>query len=488
MKSSKRAKENGEQPSIQGSINKSPIGIGGKKSRKNSGGQQQKRAGAVGKDLKSIVHGTLPQNNDCNLDERSSINTEKEKKLRSLKMILQLFPIDEKTRMGLEKVGHNPFLELTLSPRKKISSVLTHIHNKWGSSSGAAIDELKLFPFNIAAHNLNSCLTWNLSDIGVTAGDVHAALGSPGIFRLRYGWVSLQPNNSPLNPISHAMEGSGNTMNDVEGTSKELGPCNENESTDMAVEQRVLAGPLLYEVHKEPNEVKSKDLKLNMSSTVESDTAAEENASAAPYNSEELRVDAGSSMTSLLWSDLSNISFGGLLSEASLQAMFKTEEQISGGNRLISHPNMTDSIDAMIEKLKQPQSLTTISPEMPPSILDAESTCHSFAFSKLSTSKDSLTPGKGAFSGLSDSFQSAVPESFKCPKSEGDAQESAFGSINVREPKMDLLPCSSGIYNNDNSRGLSSLRWNDSVGPFDLPLISRQLIKDDSVSIGGFVR
>lgn len=46
MKSSKRAKENGEQPSIQGSINKSPIGIGGKKSRKNSGGQQQKRAGA----------------------------------------------------------------------------------------------------------------------------------------------------------------------------------------------------------------------------------------------------------------------------------------------------------------------------------------------------------------------------------------------------------------------------------------------------------
>ena len=46
MKSSKRAKENGEQPSIQGSINKSSIGIGGKKSRKNSGGQHQKRAGA----------------------------------------------------------------------------------------------------------------------------------------------------------------------------------------------------------------------------------------------------------------------------------------------------------------------------------------------------------------------------------------------------------------------------------------------------------
>lgn len=75
-------------------------------------------------------------------------------------------------------------------------------------------------------------------------------------------------------------------MNDVQGTSKELGPCNENESTDMAVEQRIPSGPLLYEVHKEPNEVKSKDLKLNMSSTVESDTAAEENTSAAPYNSE----------------------------------------------------------------------------------------------------------------------------------------------------------------------------------------------------------
>lgn len=47
--------------------------------------------------------------------------------LSSMKLKLQLFPVDETTRRALEMDNHNPHLELTLSTRKKISSVLNHI-------------------------------------------------------------------------------------------------------------------------------------------------------------------------------------------------------------------------------------------------------------------------------------------------------------------------------------------------------------------------
>lgn len=132
---------------------------------------------------------------------------------------------------------------------------------------------------------------------------------------------------------------------------------------------------------------------------------------------QEPKVDTGISMTSLLWSDLSNISIGGLLSEASMQGRFNNENTKSSSIRLISQSNASDSLDACMEQFKYPQASTTLSPDMPSSILDAESTCHSFAFSKgLSSSKNISTIGKGAFSALSD--QNAASESFKCPKSE----------------------------------------------------------------------
>ncbi|XVF17103.1 hypothetical protein REPUB_Repub10bG0089600 [Reevesia pubescens] len=44
----------------------------------------------------------------------------------------RLFPIDEITRLGLEKDGFHPYLELILSARKKISSVLEHLDSNWG--------------------------------------------------------------------------------------------------------------------------------------------------------------------------------------------------------------------------------------------------------------------------------------------------------------------------------------------------------------------
>ncbi|XP_021728150.1 TSL-kinase interacting protein 1-like isoform X2 [Chenopodium quinoa] len=489
MKSSKQPKEKAEQVAIQGSISKSPTG---------------KRR--VGKDVRSTVCRVLPQHGDCNAVNgpilgtvnpvSSDIQPANEIMLQPPKIVLQLFPINDRIRVGLEKDGHNPFLELTLSARKKISSVLKHLFKKWGCSS-IAMGELMLFPFNVSPENLTSCTRWTSNDTGVSAGYVHALLGSPEIFRLRYGWVSFQPNSSPLhctrldhveNVRCHTMEDAFGTRNEVCETSKVLEPCNENDFTDLAVRQPVSSNTLHQVAHNNQDEVKSEDLKPISSRKIENDTRAEEDPSAEPFKHEEPKLDTNLSMTSPLWSDLSNISIGGLLSEISMQGRFSTEDPRSGGSRLVSQPTVADSLDAFIEQFKYPQSSTMSNSDMPSSILDAESTCHSFAFSKPSSSSKDLppTPGRRAFSGLSG--HNSASESFKCLKSEVNTQSDLLGSDNVQEPKTDPLPCSTGVFNNENSLGLSSIRWNDSLGPFDLPLASRQIIKDDNLSIGGFVR
>lgn len=84
--------------------------------------------------------------------------------------------------------GHNPYLELTLRGRKKISSVLQHIEKKWGSSSTNK-GEPMLFPYN-KMENLPDC-RWTINDSDTTASAVYAAIGSPAIFRLRYSIQSL---------------------------------------------------------------------------------------------------------------------------------------------------------------------------------------------------------------------------------------------------------------------------------------------------------
>ncbi|XP_021713973.1 TSL-kinase interacting protein 1-like [Chenopodium quinoa] len=501
MKSSKQPKEKAEQPVIQGSISKSPTG--GKKSR-SPGGQPKRK---VGMDVRSTLCKVLPQHGDCNANNSPILGTvnpvpvdiqpANEIMLHPPKIVLQLFPINDRIRVGLEKDGHNPFLELTLSVRKKISSVLKHLFKKWGSSS-IAMGELMLFPFNVLPENLTNCTKWTSNDTGVSAGYVHALLGSPEIFRLWYGWVSFQPNSSPLhcttldhveNVRCHTMDGTFGTRNEVCETSKVLEPCNENDFTDLAVRQPVSSSTLHQVAHNNQDEVKNEDLKPISSRNIENDTTAEEDPSAEPFKHEEPKLDTSFSMTSLLWSDLSNISIGGLLSEISMQGRFSTEDPRSGGSRLVPQPTVADSLDAFIEQFKYPQSSTMSNSDMPSSILDAESTCHSFAFSKPSSSSKDLpppTPGRRAFSGLSG--HNSASESFKNSKSEVNTQSDLSGSDNVQEPKTDPLPCSTGVFNNENSLGLSSIRWNDSLGPFDLPLASRQIIKDDNLSIGGFVR
>ncbi|XVF76419.1 hypothetical protein PTKIN_Ptkin13bG0264700 [Pterospermum kingtungense] len=128
------------------------------------------------------------------------------------KLKLQLFPIDDSTRRALEMDKHNPHLELTLSIRKKISSILEHLNRKWGNSSIAS-GELMLFPYGVQRENIKSCQRWTQVSI-VSAADVYEMIGSPQVFRLRYGWLSdtevasltwQAPVSSPFIPSVHNM-------------------------------------------------------------------------------------------------------------------------------------------------------------------------------------------------------------------------------------------------------------------------------------------
>ncbi|RRT44891.1 hypothetical protein BHE74_00047206 [Ensete ventricosum] len=112
----------------------------------------------------------------------------------SLKLKLQLFPVDEHTLNVLEK--------LTLSGRKRISSVVEHLNRKWGDSS-IAVGEIMLFPFSVKQEDLASSTRWTSKDTIVSAADVYATVGSPTIFRLRYGWFSTAEAGSEGVEVSH---------------------------------------------------------------------------------------------------------------------------------------------------------------------------------------------------------------------------------------------------------------------------------------------
>ncbi|XP_078428076.1 TSL-kinase interacting protein 1-like [Wolffia australiana] len=103
----------------------------------------------------------------------------------SHKFKLQLFPVDDEIHKLLLEGGHNPYLELTLRPRKKIGSVLAHLTSKWAVFR--APRELVLSPYDCAELELIHGRTWTSDDMQTSAGDVFEAVGRPHVFRLKYG-------------------------------------------------------------------------------------------------------------------------------------------------------------------------------------------------------------------------------------------------------------------------------------------------------------
>lgn len=86
--------------------------------------------------------------------------------------------------IGSLQDGHNPFLELTLSAQKRISSIVRHLNAKWSCSS-TVTGQLMLIPYNTKLEQLVSCRRWTLNDSAFTAWEVYVDVGGPSIFRLR---------------------------------------------------------------------------------------------------------------------------------------------------------------------------------------------------------------------------------------------------------------------------------------------------------------
>ncbi|KAK4430644.1 TSL-kinase interacting protein 1 [Sesamum alatum] len=219
----------------------------------------------------------------------------------SAKIKLQLFPINEQTRLGLEKDGYNPFLELTLSARKRISSVVRHLNTKWGSSS-VAIGQLMVFPYNIKLEQVASCRRWTSNDNAITAWEVYVDVGSPSFFRLRYAWYSNRqheifhiPPKSSLLEAHTDSEGRRKGCSVLEISNYQKGKINESCET---IQQLTNVNEALTS---DVNELKT----LDGSNDLPDDAM--------------MRTDVPIYST-VPWDDnLTNLSIGGLLSEISLQ-------------------------------------------------------------------------------------------------------------------------------------------------------------------------
>ncbi|KAJ6907973.1 TSL-kinase interacting protein 1 isoform X2 [Populus alba x Populus x berolinensis] len=377
------------------------------------------------------------------------------------KIKLQLFPIDEGTRAGLEKDGYHPYLELTLSARKKVSSVLKHLNDKWGGS-GIACGEPVLYPYNTS--EASTTKKWTLSDINISAGEVYAAIGNPSIFRLRYGWFSDSGTES-------------------------VGVPSMSTTYDACLQPQIMQQVCSIDAVSARGEVKWME---ETSEEFQPSTSTGATNAVLADKVNEAKRDVGSfGQPSTLWDDsLTNISIGGLLSEASLQGVLNTFDPKSNGNNPGLKPSqlISDSLDAFIAAQVNHSQGPRLSQCSSSSILDAEDTCHEFAIKKFSASgKDCQALSGSAYSQTCS--QDAASKSSKHPTMTAVNNQSGLQQGHGYEESETGLSLGSRVYNHENSLGLSGIKWTDSLGPFDLGLSSsRKIINgDNSLSIGRII-
>ncbi|KAL5751917.1 hypothetical protein ACOSQ2_022424 [Xanthoceras sorbifolium] len=386
--------------------------------------------------------------------------------LPSSKIKLQLFPIDEGTCMGLEKDGFHPYLELTLSARKKISSVVKHLNSKWGGSS-VALGEPMLFPYD-SVEKFTS-YGWTINDNGITAADVYAAIKNPAVFRLRYGWRSNSEAKTFVVPSTSTLTEGHLEVEDMRkgcGNREEYGKVKQIEATGEDFKPIGVSGGTHADFSEKMSIVRQIDTMDN-----------------------EVRANSSIEQSSSLWADsLTNVSIGGLLSEASLQGKYCDAKSNGSNAGLQPSQLISDSFDAFLaDQMNHSQG-----PRPPPhdthsSILDAEDTCHAFAFPKYSSlNKDSQVLGGSDFS--KPCSQDASTKSFKFPfATEANMQSVIPQGHSCQESETDLKLCSR-VYNDESSLGLSGINWTDSLGPFDLGLSSsRKINGGDNISLSGIM-
>ncbi|XP_058207966.1 TSL-kinase interacting protein 1 isoform X4 [Rhododendron vialii] len=405
-----------------------------------------------------------------------------------VKLKLQLFPIDEGTRRALELDNHNPHLELTLTTRKKISSVLDHLGRKWGNSSVASGD-LMLFPFYVQRENLVGYPRWTQDSV-VCAADVYAVIGSPPVFRLRYGWFS---NSELVSATSQAPLMSSDMIHD-------LNMKNVNDAKEQSRDPVLVSTPPFACQPEKPADHCNKDQQVSWD--------RRETANGAICRDEGNKDDRwlrnGPSLSAGEWADsLTNITVGDLLAEVSHDVVAGcSDPPLTGSSQCLQQgPFICDSFDAAIaahinrhqNKTSFPPDLTSISS----SIWDAEETCDAFSFQN--TRKLVQTPsgvespeackqiGRTSPVGFGATIQE-LPE-VEEPMDETPVDEGTEGENPGNTDPMDECLSDPPILE-DSEKDLSTLTdmyWPDSLGPLDLDIPSSRyhtedLILSDSLS------
>ncbi|XP_008243985.1 PREDICTED: TSL-kinase interacting protein 1 isoform X3 [Prunus mume] len=378
-----------------------------------------------------------------NIDAESGINN-------CMKLKLQLFPIDDGTRRALENDKHNPYLELTLSTRKKISSVLDHLNRKWGNSNVAS-GELTLFHYSVQRDNLMGYPRW-MQDSIVSAADVYATIGCPPVFRLRYGWFS----NAELGSV---------------GLQTPVASCSNQAEESNEINGYICVSPNNNFVG-DPTEITSWHKK----------EAGDQSTSRHRGDVDDLRSITGTALSAGVWADsLTNISMGDLLSGVShdLDTNCIDPPVAEGSQCLQQIPFSCDSFDAVIAAHISRQNKMGCQPTMEchvSSIWDAEETCDAFSFQKNSVfcqevSSLSAVAPPGASSVGSDCMVeeiSVVERPIDDPPQGGPTDECQS------DPR--ILESSVKDFN-----ALTDIYWPESLGPLDLEMPSSKYHSEDFV-------
>ncbi|KAL6585400.1 TSL-kinase interacting protein 1 [Orobanche minor] len=441
----------------------------------------------------------------------------------STKLKLQLFPIDECIRKALEKDHHNPHLELTLSTRKKISSILEHLYRKWGSSN-LLNQELMLFPYWAQRENLMGYQKWT-KDSTLCAADVHYLIGSPSVFRLRYGWFSkaeVESVSAQVLSCTNIKEQDLNTNTATEQnteieTVQVLSCMNVKEQSVLNTEIENLSGPYNNQlvsaeqiIHLSPSSTSTpiktadcgvsvsniNDSKYHDSPTVVSSlrTASGDFAVIRQVeNTKDNPLSAGE------WADsLTNISVGDLLSESTHNLNINCAEFPTplASNCLQQAPFSCDSFDAAIAAHIYKHQNIVDSQEghhasrVPSSIWDCEETCDSFAFQKTSAFCD-----KDPTTYMNSSSPEVCEQAINTSPSESDKEVEEWPEVEKLTNSGDLVDDCRADRPSENSAkdfsGIGDIYWPDSLGPLDLDIPSCRYHNNDLIlsdSLGGLNR
>ncbi|KAK7392797.1 hypothetical protein VNO78_21245 [Psophocarpus tetragonolobus] len=429
----------------------------------------------------------------------------------SMKLKLQLFPIDEPTRRALETDKHNPHLELTLSTRKKISSILEHLNRKWGNSS-IAVGGLMLFPYGSQRENLLNCQRWT-QESTLSAADIYAMIGSPPVFRLRYGWFSntefgLLNMQAPVASCAMLRQSNSSVHNAKDQILNSVSfpmPLTNTHSMEQDCRTSVNRNHTLITASIDLSNTRGNSVYLNTSTEESHDPTAN-----TPWHGkdvtdgavttqleemDELKLSSGIRLSAGEWADsLTNISVGDLLSGMSenLEDNCINPPIAENCHDVQQIPFSSDSFDAAIaahisrhqDKMGQSSLVSHMS-----SIWDAEETCDAFLFKKdhiLHKDRPCLSPVASLES------EKKVPERSFDKLDELSTERDRLVDDSARTDSMPLESSESDAdiqeHLGKDFSALAEMYWPDSLGPLDLDIPSstkyhsEELLYSDSLS------